>query len=176
MKSQPRPNPPDADLVETPIALAVAIVDYFHPAGAVCDPAAGLGEAFATALRAQPSVRSVDVFELRRGTDFLASHDDRRYDWIVTNPPWSKFRTFLAKGLAVADRCVYLVTVNHCWTKARVRIWRDAGFGLATILLVDAPDAFPATGFQLGAVEWRRGYGGPCAIVEFPNDWSSARV
>ena len=88
-------------------------------------------------------------------------------DWIVTNPPWSQIRPFLIHAFKVADQVVFLMTVNHAWTKARLRIAKEQGFGLRTLLLVDTPESFPQSGFQLGAVHYQRGWGGSVNIVDF---------
>ena len=41
-------------------------------------------------------------------------------DWIITNPPWSQIRRFLQHALSLADHVVFLFTINHLWTRARL--------------------------------------------------------
>ncbi|MBA4137961.1 MAG: hypothetical protein C0518_11645 [Opitutus sp.] len=107
--------------------------------------------------------------ELREGRDFLVW--EGQVDWIVTNPPWSKIRAFLRKAFAVADHVAFLMTINHAWTRARLRDAREAGFGIRQILLFNTPKTFPQSGFQLGVVVYTRGYRGPIELRELPGDW-----
>jgi hypothetical protein len=60
----------------------------------------------------------------------------------------------------LAQDVYFLLTINHVWTKARLRDAALRGFGLREICLTPTPPTFPATGFQLGMVHWRRGYNG----------------
>lgn len=71
------------DRVYTPDALARDIVLHFSPSGRILEPCCG-GGAF---LRAMPGC---DWCEIDKGMDFFACTG--RYDWIVTNPPYSLFR------------------------------------------------------------------------------------
>lgn len=93
--------------------------------------------------------------EIDEGRDFFAFDD--RVDWIVTNPPWSKIRAFLAHALAISDNVCFLATTNHAYTKARVNAAREAGFGLRGLLhLPTPPKPWPQSGFQLSAIWWQR--------------------
>ena len=58
------------------------------------------------------------------------------------------------------------MTVNHAWTKARLREMKTRGFGLREILFVPTPRSFPPTGFQLGVVHYQRAYHGPIQLTE----------
>lgn len=115
------------------------------------------------ALSSQPSaldshsksLSSVSWCELKAGRDFFAW--TKKVDWIITNPPWSQIRAFLQHAMRLADHVVFLMTINHVWTKARLRDVREAGFGIREIVLVNMPRSFPQSGFQLGAVHFRRG-------------------
>lgn len=150
------------DRIMTPLLLARAIVKALGPTGMILEPFAGDGS-FVKALRPYGRVRWC---EIDRGRDFFAWK--KPVDWIVSNPPWSQFRTALDHALTLADHVVFLVTVNHWWTQARVRIVRDAGFGYRHLLLIDTPDTFRATGFAIGAMHLERGYDGPLAIRSLP--------
>ncbi len=172
MKSQPNANYVSNDEVQTPLKLARAIVDHFKPKGQVLEPCCGEGR-FLDALRDYNASRRVerlsrvDWQEIKDGFDFLDQRTAMAelmgiiyYDWIITNPPWSLIRPFLQRSMEIADNVVFLMTVNHCWTKARVRDVKQAGFGLKEILLCDMPKEFPQSGFQLGAMHWQRGWKG----------------
>lgn len=152
MRSQPNRNYVSNDDVQTPQALADAIVAHFKPTGKVLEPCRGDGNFF-VAFRGH----SVEVSwcEIKEGRDFFTTNL-QQYNWIITNPPWSLIRPFLQHSMEIADNIVFLMTVNHAWTKARIRDVREAGFGMKEILLCDMPKTFPQSGFQLGAVHWQR--------------------
>lgn len=142
--------------VYTPDELAAEIVAHFRPAGRVCEPCKG-GGAF---LRAMPGA---DWFEIAEGRDFLTA--EGRWDWIVTNPPWRDVGPFLAKAMECADNVVFLCWLTGVLTKARLRMIREAGFGIAELLLVPTPPPpWPQSGFQLAATWLRRGWRGSAAF------------
>jgi hypothetical protein len=74
---------------------------------------------------------------MKRDRDFFAY--SQPVNWIVTNPPWSQIRRFLQHALSLADHVVFLMTINHLWTRARQRDIKSAGFGLREIVLFDTP-------------------------------------
>lgn len=160
MKLQPNRNYKSNDAVMTPDALARQLVKAIQPKGRVLEPCAG-GGAFVRAMRLC-SVRDVVTCEIAEGSDFFAWHD--HVDWIVTNPPWSQFARFLEHSLRVADHVAMLATVNHWWTKRRVRQVLGGGFGYRQLILVDWPAAFPQSGFQLGMMYVSRGWVGRMSI------------
>ena len=148
MKYQPNRNYQSNDVVYTPDTLAQEIVSHFKPVGKILEPCCG-GGAF---LKCMPTA---DWCEIEKGRDFFELNDN--YDWIVTNPPWSKIRNFMRHSMEIADNVVFLMTVNHAFTKARIRDVRDAGFHIEEIALCDTPRNFPQTGFQLGAIHYKKG-------------------
>jgi hypothetical protein len=160
----PRPLAPKGgnDRVYTPPALAKAIVDHFNPATSACvlEPCAGpIGkQAFVDALIDY----DLGWCELDEGTDFFTrSPTSFRYDWVITNPPWSKLRAFLKKSMECSNNVVFLCLVNAFFMKARLKDMADAGFGMKEILFVPTPPKpWPQTGFALGAVHIQRGYTG----------------
>jgi hypothetical protein len=105
----------------TPPELAKAIVDHFRPAGIILEPCSGTGS-FLKAL--PPATLHCEIAE---GTDFLQFRTP--VEWIITNPPWSDIKRFLQHSMSLANNVVFLITVNHIWTKARVRMIRENGFG-----------------------------------------------
>lgn len=157
----PIKNASEADLVMTSPALARMIVDYFKPIGRCMDPARGTG-AFYNALK--PWAEKRGWCEISNGRDFF-TEDIPRCDWIITNPPWSKLRAFLIHAMMISDNVVFLATMVHFVTRARMRDIREAGFGMKTALLIPQPPApWPSSGFQLVAMHLERGYDGPLFI------------
>jgi hypothetical protein len=160
---------PSRDDVMTPRDLAAQILRHygFFDSSAlddtVLDPCRGTG-----AFYDQFPQAAKDWCELKEGRDFLTyDFGGRRFDWCVTNLPWSKFRPFLQRAMEVSDNIVFLCLVNAIFMKARLRDMEQAGFGLKEILLVPTPPAstgWPQCGFQLGCIHLQRGYVGKIAL------------
>lgn len=143
----PSPNDPIHDLVFTPRPLAQDIINHFAPSGTILDPSKGDGAFFDQ----YPIDCEKFWCEISEGTDFFEWSD--RVDWIITNPPWSKMRKFIQHGMKCADNIVYLCTINHFMTKARLRDLFEGGFSICEIYGVVTPKHnWPQSGFQLAAV------------------------
>lgn len=158
MKYQPNKDYKSDDVVFTPGPLAWEIVNHFKPTGVVLEPCKGAG----IFLEYLPA--GTLWCEISEGRDFFEFHD--KVDWIVINPPWSKMMGFLKHGMQVATNIVYLVTVNHLWTKARVREIRAAGFGIKEIMTCAHPSSFPSSGFQLAVIHLQLGWTGPITLSQ----------
>lgn len=156
----PAQNSPLADIVYTPRSLAKAVIDHHSLTGVVLDPCRGDG-AFYDQFPGHADTRWCEIVE---GRDFMQWQAP--VDWIVTNPPWSKFRSFLVHGMRVAENVVYLAAFNHYGTKARQSDIRRHGFGIRSILFVPTPQCFPHSGLQLCAIWLQRGWKGPCQMEE----------
>lgn len=155
MKSQPNRNYISNDDVQTPVGLAKLIVEHFDSQidlnDTLLEPCKGDGNFHKFMWHS-------DYCEIKEGKDFFDYKG--HVNWIITNPPWSLFRKFLVKAMGVADNVVFLVTINHIWTKARIRDIRQANFGIKEIVLVTMPASFPQSGFQLGAIHLQKNYMG----------------
>ena len=138
------------DRVMTPLYLCEQIVKHFNPQGTILEPCCGNGNFL--------KVMEADWCEIDKGKDFLST--DGHWDWIITNPPYSKYRDFLNKSMGVADNIVFLQLVNATFYKARLRDIREKGFGIKEICYIDTPKEFPQFGFQMGCVYYRKGYKG----------------
>ena len=144
------------DCVATPDSLARAIVQHFMPSGRVLDPCKG-GGAF---LRAFPKHCVREWCELREGRDFLQVVG-QHWDWVISNPPYSKFREFLVKAMKIGDNVVFLSLTNAWFIRARQADIQHAKFGLVELLEVPVPKPpFPQFGMCLTAAWLRRGWGG----------------
>lgn len=118
-------------------------------------------------LKAQSTLlpaTSVHWAEVKLGRDFFDW--DQPVDWIITNPPWSQVRDFLCHAMEMAEHVVFLFTINHLWTKARLRDIHNADFGVREIVLVNMPQTFPQSGFQLGAVHLQHGWKGKITMTD----------
>lgn len=155
----PKSNAPEKDLVMTPDWLAIDIMNHFSVEGFYLDPCKGQG-AFYNCYKSE----NKDYCEISEGLDFMEYKGTA--DWIVTNPPWSKMRQFIVKGMEVADNVVYLTTINHYTTKRRMKDIKNHGFGVPEIFCVPTPEKpWPALGFQLAAIHLKRNYKGDTKIT-----------
>jgi hypothetical protein len=163
-KRQPLAPKGGNDDVMTPRDLAAAIINHYKPVGAILDPCRGAGAFYDQFPNAGSGCN--DWCELKEGRDFLIyDFQGRRFDWLLTNPPWSLLRPFLKRSMEVSDNIVFLCLVNAFFMKARLRDIEEAGFGLKEILLVpQPPPPWPATGFALGATHLQREYRGKITL------------
>lgn len=159
----PSKNTPEKDVVMTPEWLAKEIIEHFSPSGIILDPARGAG-----AFYNNFNTDTKDWCELSEGIDFLTYN--RKIDWIMTNPPWSKMQIFLFHGMEIADNIVYVTTINHYTTKKRIRDMRENNFSIKEIYCIPTPKgSWPQLGFQLGAMHTQRGYSGGITMSYSPN-------
>ena len=140
----------------TPIHLAEKIVKHFNPIGKILEPCRGTGNFYKCLPKA-------DYCELDEGIDFLQV--EGYWDWIITNPPYSKYRDFLNKSMQVANNIVFLQLINATFYKARLRDMINNNFGIKEILLIDTPKEFPQFGFQMGCVYYAKNYNGDIKFV-----------
>lgn len=131
------------DNVNTPIYLAKRIIVHFEPKGKILEPCVGSGN-------------FLKVIPMDTCKDFLVI--EGHWDWIITNPPYSKYRLFLNKAMEVSDNIVFLQLINAIFYKARLRDMFQKDFGIKEIWLIDTPKEFPQFGLQLGCVYFKRGY------------------
>ena len=93
----------EQDIVMTPNWCAADCVEWFKPSGRILDPCKGNG-AF---LQYMPGA---DWCEIREGKDFWNWTEP--VDWIMSNPPYSCFRKWLAHSFEIAENIVYLIPVQ----------------------------------------------------------------
>jgi hypothetical protein len=152
------------DDLQTPKALARAIVEHFQPQGRMLEPCAGDG-AF---LECMPCA---DWCEVKEDRDFFQYRD--KVDWIVTGPPYLQRLEFLVRSLQLAENIVFLVHVPLIFFKAKLHLIHHAGCAVREIVLVDnPPEPWPQFGLQLSAVHIKRGHPGGIKVTdkrgEFP--------
>jgi hypothetical protein len=158
---QRRSNRPcSTDNVMTPPQLAECIIKHFKPRGKCLEPCRGLFDAFFYYL---PKDKHWD--EIEQGRDFFERQGEK-FNWIITNPPWSMMSMFLAHSFTLAHNVVMLIHVQQAFMPNRLRMAKFHKFGLKEIVLVDTPKRFPKSGFQLGAVHWRKHWKGPITITD----------
>ena len=139
------------DEVYTPIELCNWIIDYFKPKGKILEPCYGTGNFYQNKVFTAWN-------EIKMDSDFFENKD--KYNWIITNPPYSQFRAFLNHSMELADNIVFLTSVNHFWLKARIRDMKEKNFWFKEIIVIDTPKTFPQSGFQIGIVHIQKDYKG----------------
>ncbi len=144
------------DKVYTPKILAKAIVDHFKPSGRALEPCKGQGS-FYDELSLRNDIFKLEYAEIDEGLDFF-NITDKHYDWIVTNPPWSQFRTFLNHSMKLADNVVFISLINAFFMRARMRDMEENGFYISEILHIpnQPPKPWPQAGISLGATLIKR--------------------
>jgi len=146
-----------SDDFQTPSYVAKKIVEHlvqnYHiqESTRVLEPCAGNGN-FVSEIEKFVDKTNIHTTEIKRGFDFFHLSKNNKYDWIITNPPWSKARPFLNHSMDLAPNICFLITINHILAlKARLRDMDEKGFWPTEILLLDTPKEFPQSGFQLCA-------------------------
>jgi hypothetical protein len=149
------------DCIQTPDSLALAVVRHFHPWGRVLEPCAGEG-AFLRAFTAYNAefgtdapITRIDSFEKTQGSDFLTIPDDdsRRWNWSITNPPWSLFREFNRQAMRRVENIVWIDKMNAFGFTGRIRDLEAAGYAIREYALIDQPPPpWPSMGLQLAAI------------------------
>lgn len=100
-----------------------ALLQHVKPFGSFLEPCVGSGN-ISDAVK--PYVRKMDWCEITTGRDFLTwDFGGRRFDWIITNPPFSLAREFIDRSLARADHVAMLLRVNFLESQDRLKWWQS---------------------------------------------------
>jgi len=145
------------DDFQTPIYLCKFIIEHFKPRGRILEPCCGDGNFLKTL---QEKSNWVDWFEIKKGKDFLRPDIFGHWDWIMTNPPFSKFRAFLIQSMSVANNIVFIQAINATFYKARLSDIQIMNFGIKEILCFDTPKEFPQGGLQMGCIHYKKNWKG----------------
>jgi hypothetical protein len=107
MSSQPQlfriaQNP--RDVVYTPDWVVRDMVAFFQPSGRILEPCRGDG----VFLEYLPGA---EWCEIQKEKDFYAWN--ARVDWIMSNPPYTKYLRWLKHSLEIAEHIVYLIPCDY---------------------------------------------------------------
>lgn len=145
--------------VQTPADLAKQIIGYYKDVlyGTILEPCAGDGNFF----NQFPNKKTSKAMDIRTGTDFLRAIQEgkvKHFDWIITNPPWNKFKDFLAASFSVADNVIFLVPLNKMLgLKTTIRMIVEHDFNIVNIKCWSTPPKpWPQAGFQIGTIWLQR--------------------
>ena len=100
----------------------------------------------------------------KEGKDYFDFN--KKVDWVFTNPPWNKVTPFLEHSLEIANDICFLIVLQQLWTKKRLRLIKENGFGIKEICYFKEPDNFPHLGIQIGMVHISRGYQGGIILTD----------
>ena len=117
-----RSNPNDKIYTPKPIAEIMIQMCDIKPSDTVLDPSKG-GGVFYDMI---PSIHK-DYCEIDEGIDFFKN--EKQYDVIVGNPPYSKWTKWLEHTVKKCNRFCYIFGACNL-TPNRIKIAHDAGFGL----------------------------------------------
>lgn len=89
-----------SDYVKTPKWCANDMICFFKPEGKILDPCRGENKVFWNYLKC-------DWAEIEEGVDFYKINS--RYDWIIGNPPYSIFNSWIRHSYEISKNIVYLL-------------------------------------------------------------------
>lgn len=146
-----------SDIVDTPRDVALSIVRWLKPSGICLDPCRGDG-AFYNILP------NADWCELKDGRDFYEYN--RAVDWIIGNPPYSKFEKWLEHSFEIAHDVAYILPTNKVFQRQLImRMINDWG-GIKGLMVYGSGSivGFPF-GFSVGTFHFAKGYKGKTDLI-----------
>jgi len=147
-----------ADIVFTPDFVSSYIVKFINPIGKCLDPCKGDG-AFLKYLPVDS-----DYCEINEGKDFFDYND--KVDWIIGNPPYSIFESFLRKSFEIADNVSFLVPTNKIFQRQIIMDLITKWGGVKSIIIFGSGQliGFPF-GFSVGNFVFQKDYKGDTRIL-----------
>ena len=148
------------DVVYTADWTVKDMIEFFKPCGRILEPCCGDG-AF---LRHLPP--DTAWCEIDKGVDFFNYYGT--VDWIISNPPYSKFRPFLKHAFEISINVCFLIPARNLFSGyGTVREAKNFGkmknirwYGTGNKL------GFPM-GNAIAAIHWERDYDGMCLETFF---------
>jgi hypothetical protein len=144
------------DVVYTPDWVARDMVEFFKPSRRILEPALGDGAIF-------KYIPDAYWCEIEKGRDFYALQE--RFDWIVSNPPYTQYSQWLYKSFDIAENIVYLVPCNKAFNGYEMMMATHKWGGIKHMRVygTGAQLGFPI-GFAMGAIYYKKGYHGGMEI------------
>lgn len=109
------------DRIYTPKEIVVDIINWVKPNGKVLEPFRGEGAFYDELCKYNDKQNQennwngkVDWAEIDAGKDFFEI--DKKYDFIITNPPYSIFTQVLEHSFKIADNVIMLIPHNKIFT------------------------------------------------------------
>lgn len=110
-----------SDFYQTPYSITRRLLEVEKFSGRILEPACGAGAI--TAILKEAGYEDITAYDLLLdGKDFLT--ETRKFDAIITNPPFSLAKEFILKACEVATRFAFLLPLNYLQGQARYNeIW-----------------------------------------------------
>ena len=170
------------DFYPTPPWATRALIEHVRLGAGirVLEPAAGAGSMVGPLAEAGCEVTASDIHDYGAGyptSDFLSAPPPaRRYDWMITNPPFRLGEAFALQGLHHADNAALLCRLAWLETKARwEHLWDKAPFAevlvfTERVVLVKGrlPGPRDTTATAYAWFVFRRGHHGPPTVAWVP--------
>lgn len=146
------------DVVYTPRIISKSIIQYLSPAGKCLDPCKGDGAFF------DYLPEGSEYCEIHEGSDFF---DYQHYcDWIIGNPPYSIFETFLQHAFSISENVAFLVPTNKVFQRQIIMNRISEYGGIKSVLVYGSGQLldFPF-GFSVGLFHFKKNYSGEAEIA-----------
>ncbi|HSA75407.1 MAG TPA: hypothetical protein VLE21_04395 [Candidatus Nitrosocosmicus sp.] len=117
------------DYYQTPYSITEQLLEREKLNGSILEPACGQGAIVKVLMKNgyRPS-----FYDLALGADFFS--EKRKYDWVITNPPFKKAFEFIQKAKIVANNIAMLLPLSYLHGVERYKhIWNDKNFPLRKI-------------------------------------------
>jgi len=153
-----RLEPVEADVVYTPVSVAIDIITWLSPSGVCLDPCKGDG-AFLHNLPIGSK-----WCEITEGLDFFDFNEE--VDWIIGNPPYSIFEDWLRHSFELAPNVCYLVPTNKVFQRLLIMEMINNYGGIKGMKVYGSGSnvGFPF-GFSVGAFYFARDYKGQVDMI-----------
>lgn len=115
----------DGDFYATQSKTTEALLNRLKLNGSILEPACGMGHISEVLRKYYPNqeIVSTDLYDRNYGEigiDFLTCNYGRKFDNIITNPPFSLAKEFVEKGLElVNDKVILLLKIQFLESKSR---------------------------------------------------------
>lgn len=105
------------DFYQTPYSMTEQILErmYLRPQDSILEPASGAGAITKVIKSFYPKNRliSSDINRQVCNWDFLTHNFEEKFDWVITNPPYSLADDFIRKAKRVGKKVLMLLPLNY---------------------------------------------------------------
>ncbi len=145
------------DNVQTPLHIAKRIINQL-PIGWLDTLLDGFRGGGAFYDQFPQTLCDKDWCEIQNGRDFFDY--DKHVDWLISNPPYSKFTEVMKHSYEIADNIVYLIPLNKIVSSWGRVLDLDNYGGIKKIWIIPASKCGFPFGFPACAVWIKRDYKG----------------
>ena len=145
------------DIVSTPKEVALSIVQWLQPLGICLDPCKGDGSFYEL-------LPNADWCELKEGKDFYEYQ--HKVDWIIGNPPYSKFEKWLEHSFELVHDVAYILPTNKVFQRQLIMRMINNWGGIKGLMVYGSGSivGFPF-GFSVGTFHFSKDYKGKTDLI-----------